>query len=205
MDECFAFGHTAARVCEVFLNGKGRILKKMKDFDNVDRECCEVIEKRIETAEFVLIGVGKEFQSTGENKEKLLQAYAQLEKLIKGKPYFVVTENEDDVIFESELLDFFIAAPFADDSRMQSSEEQWNSYLNWLTATLNHSLCILELGVGFEAPQVIRWPFEKTVAFSLKSVLIRVNGKFPQLSKEISERGISVTQNALDLFSQWKD
>ena len=33
----------------------------------------------------------------------MLQAYDQLEKLIKGKPYFVVTENEDDVIFEYHI------------------------------------------------------------------------------------------------------
>ncbi len=163
----------------------------------MDRECCEKIKKQVEEAEFILIGIGKEFRSEGNERQTLLQAYNQLEKLVKGKPYFVVTENEDEVIFESDLLDFFIAAPFAGKEGLQDGEKQWDSYLNWLAATLNHRLCILELGVGFEAPQVIRWPFEKTVVFNQKAVLIRVNGKFPQLSKETAERGISVKENAV--------
>lgn len=160
----------------------------------------DVIKKEINEAEFVLIGIGKEFKLAEDNQEKLLSAYDQLETLVKGKPYFVLTENQDDVIFQSKLLDFFIAAPFAEEARMQSSEEQWNSYLNWLTATLNHKLCILELGVGFSAPQVIRWPFEKTAAFNLKSVLVRVNGTFPQLTEELADRGISVKCNAVEFL-----
>lgn len=169
----------------------------MKDFE---KECRIEIKRKVEEAEFVLIGIGKEFQCTGENKEKLLQAYHQLSTLVKGKPYFVVTENEDDMIFETGLLDFFIAAPFADEKHPQSSEEQWNAYLNWLSATLNHRLCILELGVGFENPQVIRWPFEKTAVFNLKAVLIRVNEKLPQLPGEIASRGISVKENSVNFL-----
>lgn len=161
----------------------------------------DIIKTTIADAEFVLIGIGKEFKLKEDNREKLLQAYDALEKLVKGKPYFVVTENEDDVIFASGLLDFFIAAPFAGEERMQSSEEQWNSYLNWLTATLNHKLCILELGVGFSAPQVIRWPFEKTAAFNLKSALVRVNGTFPQLTEDLADRGISVKCNAVEFLT----
>lgn len=160
----------------------------------------DVIKKEINEAEFVLIGIGKEFKLAEDNQEKLLSAYDQLETLVKGKPYFVLTENQDDVIFQSKLLDFFIAAPFTEEARMQSSEEQWNSYLNWVTATLNHKLCILELGVGFSAPQVIRWPFEKTAAFNLKSVLVRVNGTFPQLTEELADRGISVKCNAVEFL-----
>ena len=158
------------------------------------------IREEIEGAEFVLVGIGKELQASEENREMLLSAYEHLEKLLKGKTYFAVTENEDEVIFSSGLLDFFIAAPFTSESRMQSGEEQWNAYLNWLTATLNHRLCILELGVGFEQPQVIRWPFEKTAEFHQKSVLIRINGKFPQLPREIGARGISVRENAVDFL-----
>ena len=136
-----------------------------------------------------------------ENKEAVLQAYKHLAQLLKGKTYFIVTENEDGLILESELLDFFVVAPFLEGDFMQNSEAQWNSYLNWLTATLNHKLCILELGVGFASPQVIRWPFEKTAEYNMKSILIRINDKLPQLPKEIAERGISVKCNAVDFLN----
>lgn len=162
----------------------------------------EKLEQEIKKAEFVLVGIGKEFHSTERNQEYLMGAYNHLSDLLKEKTYFVVTENEDNVIFSSKIMDFFIAAPFADEERIQSSEEQWNAYLNWLTATLNHRLCILELGVGFQNPQVIRWPFEKTAQFNLKSVLIRINGSFPQLAKEIVGRGISIHENAVDFLNK---
>lgn len=163
----------------------------------------EEIRKAVEESEFVLIGIGEEFRAAqnGEAEEKndrILAAYNRLAELIKGKTYFVVTQNEDELIFSSSLLEFFIAAPMAEGRKEAASEERWNSYLNWLTATLNHTLCILELGVGFEMPQLIRWPFEKTTLFHKKSVLIRVNEKLPQLSGDVAERGIPVKKNSVE-------
>lgn len=163
----------------------------------------DMIKTQIEQSEFVLVGLGKELRDSGDNSCALLQAYNQLEQMIKGKPYFIVTENEDTKILESKLLDFFVMAPFMEGDHLQNSEEQWNSYLNWLTATLNHKLCILELGVGFASPQVIRWPFEKTAEYNLKSYFIRINDKFPQLPKEIAERGLSVKSNALEFLNNY--
>lgn len=173
------------------------------------KEILEEINTCIDKAEFVLIGIGEEFQNwkmqeadEEVRKGELLGAYHRLERMVNGKPYFVVTQNQGELIFDSELLDFFIAAPFAGEGREQSSQEQWNAYLNWLTATLNHKLCILELGVGFSAPQIIRWPFEKTALYNFKSTLIRINEKFPQLPQEIAERGISFSGNAVKLLLQ---
>ena len=160
------------------------------------------IREEIEKAEFVLVGIGEEFQTDFKlhTEEELLRAYASLERLISGKPYFVVTQNEDNLIFQSELLDFFIAAPFAKGQLEQNIQEQWDAYLNWLTATLNHRLCMLELGVGFSSPQVIRFPFERTAAFHLKSCLIRVNESFWQMPDSIGDRGISIGENAVSML-----
>lgn len=166
------------------------------------RENIGRIQQCIEEAEFVLIGVGEEFREKPGEREKLLKAYGHLAGWLNGKTYFIVTENQDELIFETELLEFFVAAPFLESRRMQGSQEQWNSYLNWLAATLNHKLCILELGVGFSSPQLIRWPFEKTAQFNFKSTFIRVNEKLPQLPEEIADRGISVPVNAVELLCE---
>ena len=77
----------------------------------------------------------------------------------------------------------------------------WKTYQTWLSATLNRKLLVLELGEGFRTPTVIRWPFEKTAMFNLKSTLIRVNARFPQLTEQTGDRGISIGENALELFS----
>lgn len=70
--------------------------------------------------------------------------------------------------------------------------EQWKSYNNWLTCTLGHKLCILELGVGFQYPQVIRWPFEKMAYYNQKATLIRVHSRLPQTAAELGDRAVSV-------------
>ena len=166
----------------------------------------DTVKAAVDQAEFVLVGIGEEFQKgeapEGEAKnERIVRAYNRLADLLQGKTYFVITENRDDLIFSSRLLDFFIVSPLGDENRENSGQEQWNAYLNWLASTLNHRLCILELGVGFASPQIIRWPFEKTAMFNLKSTLIRVNARFPQLTEQTGDRGISIGENALELFS----
>lgn len=71
---------------------------------------------------------------------------------------------------------------------------QWSHYTKWLSCTLNRKLCVLELGVGFRFPQVIRFPFEKAAVYNQKACLIRVNSKFPQLPEEMAQRGVSVRE-----------
>ena len=79
---------------------------------------------------------------------------------------------------------------------------QWEKYTKWLQGTLNHKLCILELGAGMEYPSVIRFPFEKVAFFNQKSVFYRVHGKLPYLTEELSERGISAKTDAITFLSE---
>ena len=110
---------------------------------------------------------------------------------MEGKDYFIVTLGEREGLLKARLLEERIAAPLQEGEDSKSFER----YLHWLGFTLNQKLCILELGVGFVQPQVIRFPFEKTCYFNQKSVFIRVHETLWQLSKEISERGIAVKKN----------
>ncbi len=80
--------------------------------------------------------------------------------------------------------------------------ESWLEYKSWLQKVLDKKVCVLELGVGFAYPEVIRWPLEKMVHLSDKAFYIRVNEKFPQLTKEIHGKGISVKGNSLKILSE---
>ena len=100
--------------------------------------------------------------------------YKELAELLKNKDYFIVT--------------------------LKDREESWDQYLHWLSFTLNQKLCVLELGVGFAHPNLIRFPFEKTVYFNKKARYIRVSEKFPQLSAEIADRGETVKEDPVALF-----
>lgn len=72
----------------------------------------------------------------------------------------------------------------------------WERYTRWLAGTLNRETLILELGVGFGNPGVIRFPFEKLVYFNQKAFLCRVNGRFPQIAKELEGRAEGVKEDS---------
>lgn len=78
--------------------------------------------------------------------------------------------------------------------------DQWEKYTKWLSCTLNRKLLLLELGTGFQYPQVIRWAFEKTAFYNMKSTLVRISSKFPQLPAELSERGVSMAENPVEFL-----
>ncbi len=79
---------------------------------------------------------------------------------------------------------------------------QWKVYSKWLQGTLNQKLCILELGVGVSYPTVIRWPFEKIAFFNQKSVFYRVHSKLYQLSEELKNNGISISENPITFLTK---
>lgn len=75
---------------------------------------------------------------------------------------------------------------------------RWAAYKTWQAGTLNRSLLLLELGVGFDSPTVIRWPFEKIVYVNRKSCLVRVHGTLSQLPGEVGERAVRVAMDSVD-------
>lgn len=75
---------------------------------------------------------------------------------------------------------------------------QWSRYTRWLAGTLGKELVVLELGVGFDKPGVIRFPFEKTAFFNQKAWLCRINEKFPQIPGELRDRAEGIEENSVD-------
>ena len=77
---------------------------------------------------------------------------------------------------------------------------QWEKYRKWLQGTLNHRLCILELGAGMEYPSVIRFPFERVAFFNQKAELIRVHSRLYQMTAELKDRGTSVKADPVNFL-----
>ena len=77
---------------------------------------------------------------------------------------------------------------------------QWQKYTKWLTLTLNHRLCILELGVGMNLPNVIRWPFEKVAFYNQKASFFRINESLYQIAEDMGDKGIGIEENACDFL-----
>lgn len=81
---------------------------------------------------------------------------------------------------------------------------QWEKYKKWLQLTLNRKLCVIELGVGMNLPNVIRWPFEKIAFFNKKASFFRINETLYQLTEEIGEKGVSIEGNAKEILLREK-
>lgn len=76
----------------------------------------------------------------------------------------------------------------------------WENYTKWLQGTLNHKLCVLELGVGMKYPSVIRWPFEKMVFFNNRAYFFRIHKKLYHLTEELKAKGCAIAQNPVDFM-----
>lgn len=78
--------------------------------------------------------------------------------------------------------------------------EKWSDYMEWISHTLNKKISVLELGVDFKYPTVIRWPFEKIAFFNNKAFFIRINEKFEQVNEELSQKSLTIKKNSISFF-----
>ncbi len=154
----------------------------------------KVIFEKIDNAQKILIGIGNGFSKDCDN-EKLLEYYNHLARLIEGKDYFVVSISSETYIKQSSFDLSRVAIPLDKEVAEEVGEKQWNEYTNWLQHTLNKDMLVLELGVGFDMPTLVRWPFEKIATLNNKAFLCRVNELFPQLPDDMGNKGISIKQN----------
>lgn len=80
--------------------------------------------------------------------------------------------------------------------------KQWNLYTKWLSLSLNRKLVLLELGVGFRYPSVIRFAFERVARINNKAYLLRVQEDFPQLPEELKDKGTGIAGNSVEWLRQ---
>lgn len=72
---------------------------------------------------------------------------------------------------------------------------------NWLRTATKKKLLILETGVGFNTPSVIRWPVEQITYQSRNANLVRINAHYPQVPNEMADKAISLSDDAFDVVS----
>lgn len=170
----------------------------------------DMLKEKIADADFVLVGIGEEFASRfdcddedviRQEKEDAIKAYNMLARLLEGKNYYINSICIDGYIRESKLDMSRVVELCADYENEESGEDaptkDWDRYTKWLTGTLNRKLCILELGVGMNLPNLIRWPFEKIAFYNQKASFFRINETLYQMTEEIGDKGVSIEGNAL--------
>lgn len=156
-----------------------------------------------------LLAFHKSQKKTGGcKKEQVQKAYEVLADLLKDKNYFVISLCEDGLLEQAGLKENRILTPAKEGEEETDGgvypADGWETYTKWLQGTLNRNLVILELGVGMELPQLIRFPFEKVAYFNQKSCLYRVHSHLYQMTEEMKERGYSVPMHPVTLLLEEK-
>lgn len=86
---------------------------------------------------------------------------------------------------------------FSNEYNEEGYLDDWNNYLKWVQGTVNRKVCVLELGVSFRLPSVIRWPFEKIAFYNNEAIFYRINEHLFQMTAELKDKGISIPENAV--------
>ena len=80
-----------------------------------------------------------------------------------------------------------------------------NRYSNFLKNNSSKNVLLLEFGIGFNTPGIIRFPFEKMTFTHDKFKLVRFNDKYAMIPNQIKDKSLSVTDSiskVLDLLEK---
>lgn len=70
-----------------------------------------------------------------------------------------------------------------------------NSYEEFININKNKKLVLIELGVGFNTPGIIRFPFEQLVFTNDNIILIRINDKYSDMAYELQDKAFCVKED----------
>ncbi len=82
--------------------------------------------------------------------------------------------------------------------------EAANRYEKFAIASLSKRTVYLELGVGYNTPTIIRYPFEQMTHRNNQATLIRINREYPQAISENISKTISFNQDINTIVGELK-
>lgn len=88
-------------------------------------------------------------------------------------------------------------ANFVQDEHWYKQAEKYEAFLQ---KHQGKNLVLLEIGVGFNTPSIIRFPFENMVYHNGKTILIRINKDYPFVSEEIRNKAISFQEDVSSMI-----
>ncbi len=76
-----------------------------------------------------------------------------------------------------------------------------NAYRTFIEQSQNKPIVLMELGVGFNTPTIIRYPFERYTDANPNATLLRLNKNHPFSSVKRSEQFIAFDEDISDVFA----
>jgi NAD-dependent SIR2 family protein deacetylase len=91
---------------------------------------------------------------------------------------------------------------FVQDSNWFTSE---SNYIKFITSTEGKSTVFLELGVGYNTPGIIRFPFENMVRINPNALLIRLNRDHMDVKSETLESTVSFDEDMTTVINDLRN
>lgn len=89
---------------------------------------------------------------------------------------------------------------FVQDEKWYEANER---YSNFLRKIEDNKVVFLELGVGYNTPSIIKYPFEQWTYDNKNATLIRINRDYPDAIKENESKTISFDEDMDEIFDYW--
>ena len=77
-----------------------------------------------------------------------------------------------------------------------------DQYRNFIMDNIEKNIIFIELGVGFNSPGIIRFPFEQLTYSSQNVTLIRINKGMAMVPKEIESKSICIDDDINEVLTQ---
>lgn len=193
-----------------------------KDFNTLE-ELCKAISDDIDTYDSILLGFGTELFK--HNNEDINDVLGNLAEYLEHKNYFIISSVKDATLRNSKLNQKRIVCPYlgeanksddnitneniTDKNKINADEineneinedKQWDLYNRWLSGTLAKKLLVIELGEGFNNPNLIKWPFERIVMINEKAHFYRIHSMFYQIPPEIKDKSVTYKYDAYEVL-----
>ncbi len=88
---------------------------------------------------------------------------------------------------------------FVQDENWDKAAENYENFM--IRYAEKGKIVLLELGIGFNTPAIIRYPFEQITYRNPEATLIRLNSEYPHGPRETAARTISFTENMEQVVS----
>ena len=88
---------------------------------------------------------------------------------------------------------------FVEDNNWHNLNSAYEKFVN---DNIDKNLVLIELGVGFNTPSIIRFPFEQLAYQYDNVILVRVNDKYNDMAFELKDRAICIKEDCAVAISK---
>ncbi len=125
-----------------------------------------------------------------------------IDKMISNMNKDELTVQESDIPRCPKCGSYLSKNLRVDDTFVESPHmKKQKDYIDFVNNSTDGKLVLLELGVGFNTPVIIRWPFDKITSKHPSASLIRMNMEFSKVPEEIACKCLSFNNDITEVLT----